>query len=314
MISDVVYDLCLPVLKDESAEDEDKTDQLLELLKQETSLTGSSLDNAVLDVLWRFRESAAPSPSPPPARHVVIRRSSPASWQLHRPSTPLASSPVSSFSLVPPPGLSRVRSSTASPFTSPRPSPRMAFASPRIPHSPDLNAYEFPVETGPAVDISGDYGNDAVDWLVNDDAASIASSAAFTPGSENVYGGVGTAYFQPAQIDMSPYDILRSVVGEDKSDDEIERALEANGYDLTMAIVELMADQHLAVQQSTDVFASGGGSVLVGKSMTPSPMAPNPMANTPPRSGVVCKYFLSSGACLRADCRFSHDLSNHVCK
>ncbi|KAG7120481.1 Polyadenylate-binding protein-interacting protein 7 like [Verticillium longisporum] len=32
------------------------------------------------------------------------------------------------------------------------------------------------------------------------------------------------------------------------------------------------------------------------------------------RSGVICKFYMSTGQCLRSDCRFSHDLSNHLCK
>lgn len=316
MVSDEVYELCLPILKDESVEEEDKTDQLLELLKQETPLTGSSLENAVLDVLWRFRESAAASPSLPPARHVVIRRTSPAPWQLQRSSTPLASSPMSGFSLAPPPGLSRVKSSTASPFASPKPSPRLAFASPRIPHSPDLNAYEFPSETSPGPDVSGEYGSDAVDWLVNDDSVSVASSAGATPAFENGLNGLNGAsapFFQPAQIDMGPYDMLRSVVGEGRSDEEIERALEANGYDLTAAIVDLMGEQPINMQPPTEMLTPNRGTILVGKSMATHAATPM-LAGAQPRSGIVCKYFLSSGACLRDDCRFSHDLSSHVCK
>ena len=313
MVSDTVYDLCIPILKDPSLEEEDKTDQLEDLLKGETALAGSSLENAVLDVLWRFRESAAPSPSPPPARHIVLRRTSPAPWQLPRGSTPVASSPGSGISLAPPPAFARVKPSTSSPFTSPRPSPRLPFASPRIPHSPSLNAYEFPAETTPGPDISGDYGSDNVDWLVNDDTASITSSTGAASGYENGSTGAGAAFMQPQQVDMSPYDILRSVLGQAKSDDEIESALEANGYDLTTAIMELMGDQSIGTQPGSNPMAEREATVSVGKSMTPNPPTPVFSSNQP-RSGIVCKYFLSSGQCLRADCRFSHDLSSHICK
>lgn len=314
MVSDTVYDLCIPILKDSSLVEEDKTDQLEDLLRGETGLTGSSLENAVLDVLWRFRESAGPSSSPPPARHIVLRRPSPASWQLPRGSTPLASSPGSGVSLAPPAAFVRGKSYNASPFTSPRPSPRLAFSSPRIPHSPNLNAYEFPTETTPGPDISGDYGVDNVDWLVNDDTTSVTSSTGlsfgYDGGSSN---GVPPGFVQPQQVDMSPYDILRSVLGQAKSDDEIERALESNGYDLTTAIKELMGDSSMTVPQSSNVMTEKEATVVVGKSMTPNPTIPALSINHQ-RSGVVCKYYLQSGTCLRADCRFSHDLSNHVCK
>jgi hypothetical protein len=315
MVSDTVYDLCLPILNDSSVEEEDKTERLEELIKRETGLSGASLENTVLDVLWRFRDSAVPSPSLTPARHVVIRRPSPAPWQLARSSTPTASSPLSGVGLVPPPGFTRTKSSAASPFTSPRPSPRLAFSSPRIPHSPDLNAYEFPAETTPAPDVSGDYGTDAVDWLVNDDTASVTSSSGVAPALENGFGspGAAAASSQLQQMDMSPYDILRSVVGEAKSDEEIERALEANGYDLTSAIMDLIGENAAGARQPADAMASNAGTVLIGKSMALNSPASQP-ATLQQRSGIVCKYFLSSGACLRADCRFSHDLSNHLCK
>jgi hypothetical protein len=108
--------------------------------------------------------------------------------------------------------------------------------------------------------------------------------------------------------DMSPYDILRTVLGDRRSNEEIEAALEANGYDLGATIASLSQDQSGgSFSQSDD------GRVVVGKSMTME----QPRLSTSPnhnRSPVVCKYWLSTGQCLRADCRFSHDLTNHVCK
>ena len=65
MVSDETYDICLPVLQDPTLEEEDKTDRLEELLKKETNLTGTSLDNTVLDVLWRYREGGGCATSPP---------------------------------------------------------------------------------------------------------------------------------------------------------------------------------------------------------------------------------------------------------
>jgi len=182
MVSDNTYELCLPILQDATLEDEDKTDKLEELLKKETTLTGGSLDNAILDILWRFREGPTSASSPPPLRHTVLRRPSPAPWQIPRgAASPASSSPrlgvTSLASSGIPPSFSRGKSSTASPFTSPRPSPRLAFSSPAIPHSPSLNAYEFPTDTSPTQDIYGDYGSDNVDWIVNDDTASNTSSS-----------------------------------------------------------------------------------------------------------------------------------------
>jgi hypothetical protein len=313
MASDAVYELCLPVLEDSAIEEEDKTERLEDLLKKETTLTGHSLENAILDALWRFRESAAPSTSPPPMRHTVVRRPSPAPWQIVRASTPMvSSSPGPGMSPAPPPGFgvappafTIAKSSTASPFTSPRPSPRLAFTSPRIPHSPNLNAYEFPTETSPAPDIYGDYGSDTVDWLVNDETNSNASSS--------MDMGLWTSYIQPQQVEMSPYDMLRSVLGEGRTDDEIERALEMNGYDLSATIMTLMEIKGL--DSGSMQVSPPERKIVIGEPMNANPPRPStPSTQAQGRSGVVCRFWLSTGSCLRADCRFSHDLSNHICK
>ncbi|KAI9843412.1 MAG: hypothetical protein M1837_006438 [Sclerophora amabilis] len=320
MVSDTVYELCLPVLQDSSLLEEDRTDKLEALLQKETSMTGATLENAILDALWRFREAGAPSASPTPARHTVLRRPSPAPWQMPRPSTPSTLSPrIASSSPSRPPGFgvrapfNRTLSSSASPFTSPRPSPRLALSSPQIPHSPNLNTYEFPNEVEPSPEIYGDYGSDTVDWLVGDDAASSASSAGGLHGYESSLNGAASAFIQPKQVDMSPYDILRSVLGDGRSDEDIERALEMNGFDLSNTIMTLMGDQASISQQAPTLMADQAGSVLIGKSMSPKP----PRSLTPSgqqRSGIVCKFWLSTGSCLRADCRFTHDLSNQICK
>ncbi|KAI9840153.1 MAG: hypothetical protein M1838_004198 [Thelocarpon superellum] len=323
MVSDAVYELCLPILQDASLEEEDKTDKLEDLLGKETTLAGSARENAVLGVLWRFRDAASVgsgSASSSPIRHTILRRPSPASWQLPRGSTPTASSPGLSRTIQTPPGFgvappafTRARSSAASPFTSPRPSPRPAFSSPRIPHSPNLNAYEFPTETTPAADVHEGYASDNVDWLVNDDSASVASSLGGTPANESNLNGGAAAFVQPQQVDMSPYDILRSVMGEGKSDEDIERALEMNGYDLSATILNLMDDHSAESLPNSAGAVDEAGTVLVGKSMGPGPQRPVTPASQQ-RSGILCRFWLSTGTCLRADCRFSHDLSTHVCK
>ena len=305
MLSDETYDLCRPILEDKNLEDEDKTDKLEELLRKEASLTGRALENAVLDALWRHRNAAKGEIVEAPLRHTVIRKSSPAPWQLNRVPTPLGSPPAASPS-VPPgfssrPSFSRQKSSVPSPFASPRPSPRLALAQP-IPHSPSLNAYEFS-ERGSTPDIYGDYGSDNVDWLVGDETASNASST-------------GTGQLSAAapewtpQPDMSPYDILRSVLGDKKTDDEIEEALDKSSYDLGSTIALLTGTDPVEAAL-TPVPASEGG-ILVGKSMAINQVRPT-TPNTS-RSPIVCKYWLASGSCLRADCRFAHDTSGYLCK
>ncbi|KAL4933843.1 CCCH zinc finger and SMR domain protein [Aspergillus undulatus] len=311
MVAEELLEDCLQILQDKSHDEEDQAEKIEDFLREKTSLSGPSLENAVLDILWRHRNRTLPDSSPPPPRHTVIRRSSPAPWQMARSSTPLSphsnlgTSPGStswlqnSRSGLPRPALS----STVSPFTSPRPSPRLALAQP-IPHSPNLNAYEFS-EQSQVSDFYPDFGSDSnVDWLVADDAISTTSST----GGLNVHGNLSATApeFVP---DMSPHDILRTVLGDKRSNDEIETALEANGYDLGATIA--------ALTQGTDEGAASSmpddSRVVVGKSMS---MEPHRSAATPVhnRSPVVCKYWLSTGQCLRADCRFSHDLTSHLCK
>lgn len=136
-----------------------------------------------------------------------------------------------------------------------------------------------------------------VEWLVGDDQLSVTSSIGALSAS--------APEFVP---DMSPHDILRSVLGDRKSNDEIEAALEANSYDLGATIAALSE-----TPSKNGSLKSDEGRVLVGKSMAVDHIRPA----TPPgqtRTPVVCKYWLSTGTCLRADCRFSHDLTNHICK
>ncbi|KAJ5732530.1 hypothetical protein N7493_004011 [Penicillium malachiteum] len=310
MVSEELLEKSLEILQDQALDDEEQVEKVEDYLRANSSLTGPSLENAVLDILWRHRNRTLPDSSPPPPRHTVIRRSSPAPWQMVRSSTPLSPSNLGTS----PGSTSWVQSSrgafsrpplssTVSPFTSPRPSPRLALAQP-IPHSPNLNAYEFS-DQSQISDFYGDFGNDNnIDWLVADDANSTTSST----GGLSVPGALSAtaAEFVP---DMSPHDILRTVLGDKRSNDEIEAALEANSYDLGATIAALSQDT------DTDVFAkqSDDGRVLVGKSMVMEQSRPITPSG-PNRSPVVCKYWLSTGQCLRADCRFSHDLTSHLCK
>lgn len=311
MVAEELLEDCLQILQDKSLDEEDQVEKIEDFLREKTSLSGTSLENAVLDILWRHRNRTLPDSSPPPARPTVIRRSSPAPWQMARSSTPL--SPHSNLGTSPGStswlqnsrsGLPRAPlSSTVSPFTSPRPSPRLALAQP-IPHSPNLNAYEFSDQSHLS-DFYGDFGNDSnVDWLVADDAMSTTSSV----GGLSIHGNLSATApeFVP---DMSPHDILRTVLGDKRSNDEIETALEANGYDLgaTMAALTQGTDGESASSIPDD------SRVVVGKSMSVDSHkgTATPVHN---RSPVVCKYWLSTGQCLRADCRFSHDLTSHLCK
>lgn len=316
MVSDIIYELCLPILDDSTIEDEERAEKLEELVQKEASLDGQALEDAVLTILWRHRESTGTSKTSPPVRHTVIRRSSPAPWHAHT-SSPLASPSLNGTSPAPPPGLGssrpnfvRARSFNASPFTSPRPSPRLAFAS-SIPHSPSLSSYEFS-EPNAGQNDYGDYGSDTVDWLVNDEFASRPSSSGAGSTYGSILNGDAPSWVQPQQHDMSPHDMLRSVLGDGKSDEEIENALETNGYDLSATIMSLMGPQ-ATYHDDQSYMPENVGQILIGKSMTASqPLLIDQQQRT--RSSIVCKYWLANGSCLRADCRFSHDLSSHICK
>jgi hypothetical protein len=112
-------------------------------------------------------------------------------------------------------------------------------------------------------------------------------------------------------MDMGPYDMLRSVLGNERSDEEIEVALEANGYDLTTALLALMSGQNGQATIATTPMGSESG-YLIGKSMSPAFRPATPVGQQ--KSNIVCKYFLSTGHCARADCRFSHDTTKTLCK
>lgn len=306
MVSDETYEICLPVLEDSTLEDEDKTDKLEELLKKETALTGQSLENAVLDVLWRYKEGGGNTASPPAIRQTILRRPSPASFRSS--ATPLSGSPRLGVSPLAPPGFAptfnRTLSSAASPFTSPRPSPRLAFATPVIPHSPNLNAYEFANDPEPSQEIFEDYTSDNVDWLVADDAVSVASSL----GASSL--NAAAPEFSSQQAPMRPHDVLRSILGDSRTDDEISQALVSHGYDLGAVLIAMMDNPDNPDGSNASLTADGNG-YIVGKSMTPEARPTTPADQ---KSGVICKFFLSSGSCMRADCRFSHDLSSHLCR
>jgi hypothetical protein len=304
MISDETYDLCRPVLEDDAIDDDEKTEKLEELLKKEGNLSGRQLENAVLDALWRHKSSTSEVSSPPPVRHTMVRRSSPAPWQIARSVTPSHTPGLGAAS----PALARTKSSTASPFTSPRASPRLAHVAlhtPHIPHSPRLDAY-MPSDPSPSTHHYADLDGDSVDWLVNDDAGSNASS--FT--GEPTLNGGAAEWIGPQAMD--PYDLLRSVVKQDRSDEELERLLQENGYDFSATIMALMDGHEGAMPTPPVTLAEPASGYLIGKSMSPAFRPSTPLGQQ--KSHILCKYYLANGSCARADCRFSHDASKVLCK
>ncbi|KAJ7132079.1 hypothetical protein C8R44DRAFT_612099 [Mycena epipterygia] len=122
---------------------------------------------------------------------------------------------------------------------------------------------------------------------------------------------------------MTPFDVLSSVFGSTLAPSELEDALAANGYDFERAMAWLV-DRAVPVvpQQSPQLrIQQMGGRVTVvardpgrGRGVQ-DPRSPPRYVNGRPAQGGnrVCRYFVA-GECLRADCRFSHDLERALCR
>jgi hypothetical protein len=182
--------------------------------------------------------------------------------------------------------------------------------SPVIPHSPNLSAYEFASDSTPATEIIGEYQTENVEWLTNDDAVSVTSSVGTSSGLNAAAPEFSSMAAQ--QIDMSPYDMLRSILGATRTDEEIEAALAMHGYDLSATIVSIMESQSQEGGGVSLLAPDEPRNVLVGKSVAAEGRPSTPVGQS--KSSIICKFYMSTGQCLRADCRFSHDLSNHICK
>lgn len=131
---------------------------------------------------------------------------------------------------------------------------------------------------------------------------------------------------------MTPFDVLSSVFGSTLAPSELEDALAANGYDFDRAMAWLI-DKALPAPAAPQVrMQSVGGRITVvsrdavgsglrGKGFpnnNTSPPAPRYGNGAGRGRGVtggnrVCRYFMA-GECLRADCRFSHDLERALCR
>lgn len=107
----------------------------------------------------------------------------------------------------------------------------------------------------------------------------------------------GTGY---AQSDaMTPFDMLRNILGEENSDQDIEHALEKYGFDIQNILKLLMSEEK--PQES------------------PAPSDDDELQEEQRDSArvkekIVCKYFIQWGECLRSDCMYSHDLTSTICR
>ncbi|KAJ6591848.1 hypothetical protein DFH09DRAFT_1259352 [Mycena vulgaris] len=121
---------------------------------------------------------------------------------------------------------------------------------------------------------------------------------------------------------MTPFDVLSSVFGSTLAPSELEDALAANGYDFERAMAWLV-DRAVPVQQQSPqlrIQQMGGRVTVVAREPArgrgaPDPRSPPRYVNGRPAQGGnrVCRYFVA-GECLRADCRFSHDLERALCR
>ncbi|RPD64303.1 hypothetical protein L226DRAFT_460365 [Lentinus tigrinus ALCF2SS1-7] len=127
---------------------------------------------------------------------------------------------------------------------------------------------------------------------------------------------------------MTPFDVLSSVFGATLAPSELEEALAANGYDFERAmswLVDRSMTNHptpsqpriQSVGNRVMLVQRDGHGVRGGRASFHGPQGRNGgrFVNGRPAQGGnrVCRYFLA-GECLRADCRFSHDLERALCR
>ncbi|KAJ4492644.1 hypothetical protein C8J55DRAFT_467801 [Lentinula edodes] len=134
---------------------------------------------------------------------------------------------------------------------------------------------------------------------------------------------------------MTPFDVLTSVFGSTLAPSELEEALAANAYDFDRAMAWLV-DRALPLQQQQQPpngLTPQQRMQPVGGRVTVVPRGPGDRGGYPPSGpqnrpnlngryvngrpnaggNRVCRYFVA-GECLRADCRFSHDLERALCR
>ncbi len=63
---------------------------------------------------------------------------------------------------------------------------------------------------------------------MSDDAISLSSSV----GTSSGLNAAAPEFSSSQQVDMTPYDMLRSILGQTRTDEEIDVALSLHGYDL----------------------------------------------------------------------------------
>ncbi|KAL1676681.1 hypothetical protein EV122DRAFT_215920 [Schizophyllum commune] len=172
-------------------------------------------------------------------------------------------------------------------------------------------------------------------WQQPSESSLLYNGSTYAP-QQDPQGQVPTDESQEAELDavltdgMTPFDVLSSVFGTTLAPSELEDALANNGYDFERAmswLIEKVIPTTAAVPQGPRMpprQPMGGGVTVVprdgsirggrGFQSPPGRAAPRYLNGRPVQTGNrVCRYFVA-GECLRADCRFSHDLERALCR
>ncbi|KDR67921.1 hypothetical protein GALMADRAFT_257406 [Galerina marginata CBS 339.88] len=129
---------------------------------------------------------------------------------------------------------------------------------------------------------------------------------------------------------MTPFDVLSSVFGSTLAPSELEEALAASGFDFDRAMAWLVDRalpaapthspqnrmQHMGARVtlvSRDAVRGGARGVGFQPAAAGRPAPRYTNGRPVPGGNRVCRYFVA-GECLRADCRFSHDLERALCR
>ncbi|KAK9374128.1 uncharacterized protein V1513DRAFT_446744 [Lipomyces chichibuensis] len=148
--------------------------------------------------------------------------------------------------------------------------------------------------------------------------ASTASTTTQTPTASTtptISSATPTATLPVVDSTSSPFDHIRAALAvpaaANLTDTVITAALERNGYDILITLTELLDKLTGRVpqqpQQPVKVQTIGPAYSVA----TTSGVGGNKEHAKIP---TVCRYFLTTGQCLRPDCRFTHDLSATVCR
>ncbi|KAJ8104187.1 hypothetical protein POJ06DRAFT_243853 [Lipomyces tetrasporus] len=216
------------------------------------------------------------------------------------------------------------------------------FTSPQLPHSfqysgglqfePtfDISAYSYDGDAtqaqtsslapgGASTSSSPSTSTSSFSNVVAAAATSTASTTTQTPTASTtptISTATPTSTLPLVDSTSSPFDHIRAALAipaaAKLTDAEITAALDRNGYDILITLTELLdklmgrtpqqPQQPVKVQTIGPAYsvqtthASAGGS------------------KEHPKIPTVCRYFLTTGQCLRPDCRFTHDLSATVCR